>query len=45
MLFDTKSLYKDNEQNTGKPKSSKGNKYMNLIGDIRRKEIMQKDPV
>ena len=36
ILFDTESIYKNNDQNTCKPKSSKGNKHMNLIADIWR---------
>ena len=34
ILFDTESVYKNNDQNTHKPKSSKGDKYMNIIAEV-----------
>lgn len=41
ILFDTNSNYKNNHACTRKPKSSKGDKYMNLISNTwhRRKKI------
>lgn len=41
ILFDTNSIYKNNDASTGKPKASKGDKYKNLIANIwhSRKDI------
>ena len=36
ILFDTESINKNNDKNTGKPKSSRGNKYVDLIACIQR---------